>query len=146
MKIKDENTWFIQFDLKSSQIEVGGWLTPHWVFERVSFPIRQDQLTSHQYQLPLDLFKDERADYRFNLNSADPKLFFIFGVNEDESLQAIKITASQACAASFLDGEGQVLSLSMPLPVQIWIEAFLGRHGEAEEGRKKKRKGGKLHG
>ncbi len=52
------------------------------------------------------------------------------------------ITASQDVAASWMDGEQQVLDVAMPVAIQAWIEGYLARHGEApEEGRKKKRKG-----
>ena len=52
------------------------------------------------------------------------------------------ITASQDVAADWMDGEQQVLEAPMPLAIQVWIEAYLARHGEAPmEERKKKRKG-----
>ena len=31
-----------------------------------------------------------------------------------------------------MDGEGIVLSITMPLVVQIWMEAFMSAHGEVE--------------
>ena len=40
-----------------------------------------------------------------------------------------------------MDGDYLVLSNEMPLPVQAWIEAYIGRHGELLEVRRKKRKG-----
>lgn len=146
MKIKDENTWLVQFDLHVEWIDMAGWKTQRWALSNVVFPINKAQLRTSTYQLPLDLFKDERADYRFNLNAKEPKLFFIFNLDDDEVLKPIKLTASQTCAASFHDGEGQIFSIPMPLAVQAWMEAFMGRHGEADDGRRKKRKGGKAHG
>ncbi|EEY71299.1 hypothetical protein VHA_003158 [Grimontia hollisae CIP 101886] len=40
-----------------------------------------------------------------------------------------------------MDGDYLVQSVPMPLTVQAWMEAFIGRHGELLEVRKKKRKG-----
>ncbi len=146
MKIKDENTWLVQFDLQVEDIEISGWKTQRWALSDIVFPISKAQLSAAAYQLPLHLYKDERADYRFNLNAKEPKLFFIFNSVQDEMLKPVKLTAAQSCAASFHDAEGQIFSIPMPLAVQVWMEAFMARHGEAESGLRKKRKGGKAHG
>ncbi|WP_027961859.1 DUF3305 domain-containing protein [Halomonas halodenitrificans] len=93
------------------------------------------------WTLTLQLTMTERAAYRFNLTSATPRLFVRCG-DAGESPHPSAITASQDVAASWMDGEQQVLEAAMPLAVQAWLEAYLSRHGEApEEGRKKKRKG-----
>ncbi len=147
MKIKDENTWLVQFELQTKWIDMAGWKTQKWTLSDIVFPIDKTQLSSAAYQLSLDLHKDERADYRFNLNAKEPKLFFILNFDEEEMLVPCKLTASQTCAASFHDAEGQIFSIPMPLAVQVWMEAFMARHGEADDGRRKNRKkGGKAHG
>ncbi|EWH03783.1 DUF3305 domain-containing protein [Halomonas sp. BC04] len=89
----------------------------------------------------LQLTLTERAAYRFNLASGNPQLFVRAGfTGRDPDPSAI--TASQDVAASWMDGEQQVLEAPMPLAIEIWIEAYLSRHGEAPvEERKKKRKG-----
>nr|WP_298248490.1 DUF3305 domain-containing protein [uncultured Halomonas sp.] len=93
------------------------------------------------WTLTLELTLTERAAYRFNLTSATPRLFVRCG-DAGESPLPSAITASQDVAASWMDGEQQVLETAMPLAIQAWLEAYLSRHGEApEEGRKKKRKG-----
>jgi hypothetical protein len=51
------------------------------------------------------------------------------------------LTASQTVAGQYMDGDNQVLSCDMPLAVQAWMEAYIGRHGELLEVRRKKRKG-----
>mgnify|MGYP001219927509 CR=1 FL=1 len=91
--------------------------------------------------LELQLTLTERAAYRFNLASGNPRLFVRAGfTGRDPDPSAI--TASQDVAASWMDGEQQVLEAPMPLTIEIWIEAYLSRHGEAPvEERKKKRKG-----
>lgn len=91
--------------------------------------------------LELQLTMTERAAYRFNLASGNPRLFVRAGfTGRDPSPSAI--TASQDVAAGWMDGEQQVLEAPMPLAIVIWIEAYLSRHGEAPvEEHKKKRKG-----
>ena len=91
--------------------------------------------------LRLQLSMTERAAYRFNLSSGNPRLFVRAGFT-DRSPEPSAMTASQDVAAGWLDGEHQVLEASMPLAIQVWIEAYLARHGEAPQGQpKKKRKG-----
>ncbi|ERS90010.1 MULTISPECIES: DUF3305 domain-containing protein [unclassified Halomonas] len=91
--------------------------------------------------LTLQLTLTERAAYRFNLTSDHPRLFVRCG-DAGQAAVPSAITASQDVAASWMDGEQQVLDVAMPVAIQAWIEGYLARHGEApEEGRKKKRKG-----
>ncbi|OEE67950.1 hypothetical protein A1OO_19640 [Enterovibrio norvegicus FF-33] len=139
--IKDPQYWLTQFDLESTDVDIGRWKTKRWSVVNLHLPREESERKDDMISLPLELFKDERTDYRFNLSSRDPHVFFIFEVNEDESLKPLKVTASQTSAASFMDGDYLVLSEPMPLPIQAWMEAFIGRHGELLEVRKKKRKG-----
>ncbi|PMN67490.1 DUF3305 domain-containing protein [Enterovibrio norvegicus] len=139
--IKDPQQWLLQFDLETTIVTVGRWNTTRWSLVNLHLPKDQETLSESAHSLPLMLFKDERTDYRFNLSSRDPHLFFIFEVEEDESLKPLQVTASQTGAASFMDGDYLVLSEPMPLPIQAWMEAYIGRHGELLETRKKKRKG-----
>ncbi len=96
-----------------------------------------DELTSDfvWQGLSLELYRDERAAYRFNLSSHDPRLFLVCneGEDEDSNMEPFLITASQDEAASYMDGgEEDVLSLSMPEAIHCWMEAFMARHGEPE--------------
>ncbi|OBA00909.1 DUF3305 domain-containing protein [Halomonas sp. G11] len=89
----------------------------------------------------LQLFMTERAAYRFNLTAATPRLFVRAGFT-GQAPEPAAITASQDVAAGWMDGEQQVLEVAMPMAIQIWIESYLARHGEAPmEIRKKKHKG-----
>ncbi|NYT71099.1 DUF3305 domain-containing protein [Halomonas sp. QX-2] len=91
--------------------------------------------------LNLQLSMTERAAYRFNLTSATPRLFVRAGFT-GQTPKPDAITASQDVAAGWMDGEQQVLEAPMPMAIQVWIESYLARHGEAPmEMRKKKRKG-----
>lgn len=91
--------------------------------------------------LNLQLSMTERAAYRFNLTSTTPRLFVRAGFT-GQAPKPDAITASQDVAAGWMDGEQQVLEAPMPMAIQVWIESYLARHGEAPmEMRKKKRKG-----
>ncbi|QNI04230.1 DUF3305 domain-containing protein [Halomonas sp. SH5A2] len=93
------------------------------------------------YVLFLQLFMTERAAYRFNLTASTPRLFVRAGFTGQDP-EPTAITASQDVAAGWMDGEQQVLEVAMPMAIQIWIENYLARHGEAPmEMRKKKNKG-----
>ena len=141
LKIKDPQCWRTEFDLKETIVFVEGWESSQWRLLNVHFPKNPEQLSNAAYSLDLLLFRDERTDYRFNLSSRDPLLFFVFEINEDESIKPFDVTASQSCAARFMDGDYFLISKRMPLPVQAWIEAFIARHGELLDVGKKKRKG-----
>ncbi|MEH8103442.1 DUF3305 domain-containing protein [Aeromonas veronii] len=94
--------------------------------------------------LPLTLFRDERGDYRFNLSSGSPRLFVtgsVTGSRVDSGFVADGLTLSQTVAAAYMDGERQVLSCPLPDALQAWVEAFIGRHGELLEARRKGKKG-----
>lgn len=142
--LRTSSSWPLQISLKSETVEVNGWESERWQI---------NELLPHQdpnglekdgnYHLTLDLHKDERTAYRFNLNSASPHLFIL--CHEDEvagGFTPVNITASQDDAASFMDGEHQLLEYPMPEALQCWIDTYLGIHGELiDEGKKKKKKG-----
>lgn len=91
--------------------------------------------------LDLQLYMTERTAYRHNLSAGHPNLF-VRCEERDGAARPDALTASQEVAAGWMDGDRLVLETAMPLAVQLWIEAYLARHGEApDEGRKKKRKG-----
>ncbi len=132
---KSENLWTIECQLESHNVGEGRWVTQQWEWKSVDLkPTKANPLT-----LPLELYKDERTDYRFNLSSVQPKLFL--ALENLDTLEPVKLTSSQSVAASYLDGDYLVLSIEMPLPIQAWMEAFIGRHGELLEQKRKKRKG-----
>lgn len=132
---KSENLWTIECQLESHNVGEGRWVTQQWEWKSVDLkPTKANPLT-----LALELYKDERTDYRFNLSSVQPKLFL--ALENLDTLEPVKLTASQSVAASYLDGDYLVLSIEMPLPIQAWMEAFIGRHGELLEQKRKKRKG-----
>ncbi|EGA68915.1 hypothetical protein VISI1226_20964 [Vibrio sinaloensis DSM 21326] len=135
---KNEQIWSIECDLVSHEISTGIWVTTQW--QLAGFNLSPDKV--NERVTALQLHRDERTDYRFNLSSQQPKLFLILdNVEEDSQPNIVSLTASQSVAGQYMDGDYLVLSNDMPLPVQAWMEAFIGRHGELLEQRRKKRKG-----
>jgi hypothetical protein len=134
---KSETLWPIQLDVKLVEKSNGRWS----LLQRELQGIRLSVDDTSKPHAILELHRDERTDYRFNLSSHDPKLFAVFENNEQVDLQPLVVTASQSVAAQYLDGDYVVVSKPMPLPVQAWMEAFIGRNGELLEQRRKKRKG-----
>ncbi len=143
---KNEDRWPIECIVEAKQVSSGRWSVTQWQWQQINTQpsevdcSEQDCSEQVSWVVPLELFRDERTDYRFNLSSHQPKLFLAIE-EEDDQLKPITLTASQAIAGNFLDGDYLVLSIDMPLAVQAWMEAFIGRHGELLEQRRKKRKG-----
>ncbi|ELE2166856.1 DUF3305 domain-containing protein [Vibrio fluvialis] len=134
---KTENIWPMGCDLVAHEITTGMWVTTQWQLKGF-----QLQAKDAPFPAVLELFRDERTDYRFNLSSQQPKLFLVLeNPEEDTQPKIIRLTASQSVAGQYMDGDYLVLSNEMPLPVQAWMEAFIGRNGELLEVKRKKRKG-----
>ncbi|OBT13395.1 hypothetical protein A9264_06925 [Vibrio sp. UCD-FRSSP16_10] len=135
--MKTEDNWPIGCQIILHETQKSKWQTYQWLIEQVFLdPSNDDSSTKAEIQL----FRDERTDYRFNLSSDNPKLFIVLE-NTIEELSLVSATVSQSVAGSFLDGDYLVLSVDLPLAVQIWMEAYLARHGELIEHKRKKRKG-----
>lgn len=135
---KTDQLWPIRCDLIAHEIATGLWTTTQWQLK--AFDLTFDKLDS--LVAILELHRDERTDYRFNLSSNQPKLFLVLdSIDDDEAPNIVSLTASQSVASQYMDGDYLVLSNDMPLPVQAWMEAFIGKHGELLEQRRKKRKG-----
>ncbi len=135
---KTESSWPMGVDLIEHQIATGIWVPTQWLL--TGFQLTPSEDTSDVCLL--QLHKDERTEYRFNLSSQSPKLFLVMDNLDSGDKPTIQlITASQGVAARYMDGDNLVLSSDMPLPVQAWMEAFIGRHGEMLEVKRKKRKG-----
>jgi len=139
------DSWPMQVRLKKESQQSGRWLNESWKIDAL-LP-NQDGDPSFS-PLKLQLHRDDRTAYRFNLNSQQPHLFLLCSEDEcDGALNPLHITASQEEAASFMDGEHTVLETPMPEAVQCWIDSYLGIHGELiDQGRKKKKGRGRSSG
>lgn len=135
---KSEQLWPIGCNLIAHEISTGLWTTTQWQLSGFDLQPESD----HPRLVALQLHRDERTDYRFNLSSKQPKLFLVLDTMESEDEpNLVVLTASQSVAGQYMDGDYLVLSNDMPLAVQAWMEAYIGRHGELLEQRRKKRKG-----
>ena len=156
--------WPLQVVLQKSVISRGLWEVDNWSAvacesdrsteqrQALTCSIEQREKAS-EYRwlgLALELFRDERAAYRFNIGSSDPRLFIVCNEDEEhERMEPFLITASQDVAASYMDGgEEDVYSVPMPEAIQCWIEGFIARHGEPEleVGKSKRRHHGRRKG
>ncbi len=135
---KSSDHWPMTCLLKEHEIIAGMWVTTQWQLVGFDlFPTAETPTFT-----VLELFRDERTDYRFNLSSQHPKLFLVLEQPENGvTPKLVRLVASQSVAGQYMDGDYLVLSNDMPLPVQAWMEAYIGRHGELLEVRKKKRDG-----
>lgn len=153
--------WPLLVTLRKQRIKRGLWEVDNWSLLRCgsdregekrsalsvnALPVEQPDCCDFEWSgLGLELFRDERAAYRFNLSSSDPRLFVICA-EEEEQMSPYLVTASQDAASSYMDGgEEDVYSIAMPEAVQCWIESFIGRHGEPDldVGKGKRRHHGK---
>ena len=138
---KNESIWPIAFRLTSEEKQIGRWTTLSWSVADVCLygDSEKDSLAAEQdgHLLLLELHRHERSDYRFNLSSQDPHLFIVCE-EENEQLSPMLITAAQGVASGYMDGDYQVLHIKAPLQIQAWMEAFIGRHGEQIEYRRKR--------
>ncbi len=137
--MKTDSIWPIRCQLIKHEITAGMWVTVQWQLK--AFDLKSQD--ANEPTTNLELYRDERTDYRFNLSSRQPKLFLVLdNVTDEHHPKLVTLTASQAVASQYLDGDYLVLSNAMPLPVQAWIEAFIGRHGELLETKKSKKRDG----
>lgn len=154
---KTSNQWPLVCQFVEEITLVGRWQSEQWLWQDIFLSLTDAQRDlsleylhlvesssprTAQSLAVLELFKDERTDYRFNLSSGQPKLFFALSFNDTNSLpKPVQITASQAVAACYMDTDYLVLSMDMPLAIQAWMEAYMTKHGELIEVKKKKYKG-----
>ncbi|WP_114764426.1 DUF3305 domain-containing protein [Vibrio rhodolitus] len=135
---KTEQHWPIECELTAKEVSMGKWTTIQQ--QLTGFNLKPEQQSDRL--VLLQLHKDERTEYRFNLSSQQPKLFLVLDTFDGEdNPKIVTLTASQSVASRYMDGDYLVLSNDMPLAIHAWMEAFIGRHGELLEVRRKKRAG-----
>ncbi|MFQ6372084.1 DUF3305 domain-containing protein [Shewanella sp. YIC-542] len=125
-----QSVWPMYVSLKKVEKQVGRWLSESWELDQV-VPASQDAPEGGQLVL-LELFLDERASYRLNLDMDNPMLYVVCDETEDGTWIPAAISADQNVAAGCLEGDTPVLNMVMPEAVACWIEAFIAEHGEVE--------------
>lgn len=136
--VKEQNRWTLGCELELKAVAGNKWGLSQWYLHGFELHPQPEA----DFLMTLELFRDERTDYRFNLSSQQPKLFVVLDVLQSlEKPNLVAVSASQSLAGQYMDGDYLVLSADMPVPIQAWMEAFIGRNGELLEERRKKRKG-----
>ncbi|WP_028117061.1 DUF3305 domain-containing protein [Ferrimonas senticii] len=127
---RSESYWSFFVTLKTKQVSVGRWAQTQWEIDQ--FIPADGEMPEGAYKVTMELFLDERANYRLNLDLDAPKLFLICDDHGDGVPVPQSVTANQNIAASALEGDTPVLAMAMPDAVGLWLEAFITRHGEME--------------
>ncbi|BDM62589.1 hypothetical protein NFHSH190041_00410 [Shewanella sp. NFH-SH190041] len=125
-----ENVWPMYVSLKREEKQVGRWLSVDWVLDQM-VPATMEAPANSKLVL-LELFRDERASYRLNLDLDTPMLYLVCDELSDGTWEPSALSADQNVAAGCLEGDTPVIGLAMPEAVACWIEAFITRHGEVE--------------
>lgn len=124
------NVWLIGISLKKVEKLIGRWTSIDWQIDEI-LPTANEN-NSLLRTVALELFKDERASYRLNLDLPQPLLYLVCDETTDGTWVPAAISADQNVAAGCLEADTPVLSFPMPDAVACWIEAFITRHGEVE--------------
>ncbi|MBO1272240.1 MAG: DUF3305 domain-containing protein [Shewanella fodinae] len=125
-----QSVWPMYVTLKKVEKQIGRWMSESWELDQV-VPASQDAPAGASLVL-LELFLDERASYRLNLDMDNPMLYIVCDEKEDGTWVPAAISADQNVAAGCLEGDTPVLNMVMPEAIACWIEAFISEHGEVE--------------
>lgn len=130
-------SWYLWVCLDKRETLSRGWPSINWEVAEVS----QSPLLREDAQgMWLLLHRDERMAYRFNLSSESPRLFVVCEDLTADQRVPRKLTLAQDVAADYMDAGQPVLSIPMPAPIAVWLEAFMAHHGELEDPRDQKRR------
>ncbi|WP_298441121.1 DUF3305 domain-containing protein [uncultured Ferrimonas sp.] len=125
---RSDSYWSFYVTLCSKQVSVGQWTQTHWEVDQLLPATGNKPADAHE--VVMELFLDERANYRLNLDLAEPKLFIICDDAGDGVPIPQSVTANQNIAAGALEGDTPVLTIGIPDAIACWLEAFITRHGE----------------
>ncbi|SHI03895.1 DUF3305 domain-containing protein [Ferrimonas marina] len=123
-----ESIWPLYVSLKSTEVKVGRWSQLRWEIDSL-LPAKGEK-PEGAHLVAMELFLDERANYRLNLDLPNPKLFVVCDDKGDGVPIPMLITANQNVAAGALEGDTPVLTCPIPEAIACWLESFLTRHGE----------------
>ena len=132
-----ENQWPLWVLLERQETLSRGWPSVSWKVAEVSnVPLDSNEA----FNLVLELHRDERIAYRFNLSAQSPTLFILCEELEANHWVPRKLTVAQDLAADYLDAGQPVLSIPMPESIYLWLERFMAKHGELEDPKAGKRR------
>lgn len=93
--------------------------------------------------LTLEFFRDETESYWHNLQGSQPSLFVICreeNEDDDDSLEPYIVTADPHEADAYLETEGTVFAVPIPLDLYQWLEQYVMNYYRPGEQKKRKRK------
>ncbi|USD37515.1 MULTISPECIES: DUF3305 domain-containing protein [Ferrimonas] len=125
---RTDNIWPLQVKLKSKQVTMGRWSQTTWEVDQL-LPASADPIEGATI-VGLELFKDERSNYRLNLDLDNPLLFVVCDETEAGEPVPMLVTANQNIAAGCLESDQPVFTCPIPQAIGCWIEAYITRHGE----------------
>lgn len=129
--------WPLWVLLEKQVTESRGWPSVSWKVAEISAVKPEGR---EAFQLCLQLHRDERIAYRFNLSAQAPTLFVICEEVESGRLEPRKLSVAQDLAADHLDAGQPVLSIPMPQAIYVWLEKYMALHGELEDPKAGKRR------
>lgn len=122
--------WPLWLRLHKHETLSRGWPSISWSVAELSVqPLPAEEAVC----LWLQLWRDERMAYRFNLSAENPRLFVVCEEVAPGQMCARKLTVCQDVAADYMDANQPVLSIPLPAPIAAWMERFMAHHGEVED-------------
>jgi len=103
----------------------------------------------HAATLTLSLYRGETEGYRLNLADQEPRVYVVMRLGDDDAGDGDEswprpelVTVCPFEAQDYLDANGDDLidTVSMPLPVAVWVRDFVDRHHVDVPFKKRKRK------
>lgn len=125
-----QSLWPMYVSLKKVEKQVGRWLAESWELDQV-VPATEPAPENAKLVV-LELFLDQRASYRLNLDMDNPMLYVVCDEQEDGTWVPSLLSADQNVAAGCLEGDTPVLNMAMPEAIACWIESFITQYGEVE--------------
>lgn len=129
--------WPLWVLLERQETQSRGWPSVSWKISQISTIRLEDP---EALSLCLQLHRDERIAYRFNLSAQAPTLFVICEEVEAGKLVPRKLSVAQDLAADHMDAGQPVLSIPMPQAIYVWLDQFMAQHGELEDPKAGKRR------
>lgn len=140
------NSWPLWVRLERQITLSRGWESENWRIAEIAMeqnapPPEKEQMAHEEasHRLWLQLYRDERVAYRFNLDSGSPRLFVVCEALETGWVPR-KLTICQDVAADYMDGSQPVLSIPMPEAIMLWSERFIAGHGDLPDPAQHKRR------
>ena len=120
------------------------WATHEWRVAGVVDPALAEVPAGTQKHdgFAITLFRDEAEGYYLNTSTANPQAFVMWRLEGDgDSAQArpMLVTLSYNEAARLMDAQEKVDAVPLPLPLRVWLEAYVVENYRPEPKKKRAR-------